>query len=1179
MPAEIKPNLQAEIAHVLFMDVVGYSKLLIDDQRDVQQQLNQIVRSTDQFRIAEKAGKLIRLPTGDGMALVFFSNPEAPVCCALEISKELKNYPELQLRMGIHSGPVSNVADVNDRSSVAGAGINVAQRVMDCGDAGHILLSKRAAEDLAEYRHWHSHLHDLGECEVKHGLMVSVVNLYIDDLGNSQLPQKFKERITLFGNFEILRDAAGNPLLLGRGTFGRTYQARHRYLETMVALKIIDERFARDAMVRQRFLAEARAAAKLSHPHIARLYDFGEKDGVLFYAMEYCAGGDLADYVKENGALPPGDLLEVATQLGSALQSAHAAGLVHRDIKPSNIMLSGSGSSLATKLIDFGLVHVQDAALAAPEETSSFESRLVGTPLFASPEQLREEAVDARADLFSLGMTLWYLALGKPPESGSLSDITASRLSPEGYAPSLPDKFPGQFKSALQRLLEKNPEKRFPSAAEFLQALGPGITPASESHAPPAGRRDKGARAETEVEPLPLENVDAPIAAQWKTGGRQNDTFTGTNYPAVSSTDAKQEAWLHVLTAMLVSNVDLLSRLRRNAGHFAALHLPGILTPLAVRGYSDFTAIVLEKPDCADLLTALQGRTASIAAELYPVLEKIAETCDAVSGASLPGVDLQASNIWLQRPTSSASGPLDLSKVQPKLFPRFLAARDAPELSEAGGEDITSTVTTEMFSSPQSADDIRSQFGRLIYRLSAGRSCPAAASLASQAYVAVPNLSEQANRTLASVIAGQREFATCRLLLQALRRSEGSTAVPSSHGAQSRASSASRAPATTPPAPAPLLAKRDATQTITAKSMAPRIGPAAPFHEPVTRARARPRSKRLALVFSSALLVGLLLVFAAYRFFNKPSPAAPKHIEAESFSPDTKVRLISSGIPRHASFSIAGKKVDPQHDGPDFLLGLGGIAKKFPFEVSVEAKGFKKTAVAVKDESDLAVPHPVTMFRNTGRLMFVGPASDYTHASVSMKSALADEKDLDEIKIERADRGTEIRPGGRNTIEVATGVYAINLRGDNGRTVRPRFLAEKFEIKADDTVSIPIPATFVGQYKGSVKDTADPNKQYGLEITVESGLSNGQLTEHGASARTGAWTDGNVGADGVYRAQVHFEGAEESKGGDVALALRSVDEKKIALAPDIASSNRDSEAKALPPYAATGELERVESNQ
>ena len=190
--ADTKPDPQLEIAHILLIDVVGYSKLLIDEQIEFLKELNQIVRSTECFRTAETAGKLIRVPTGDGMALLFFRSPEEPVRCALEISRTLKDHPHIQVRMGVHSGPVNQVTDVNDRTNIAGAGINIAQRVMDCGDAGHILLSKHLADDLVEYRHWRPHLHDLGECEVKYGLRLHLVNLYKDDLGNPRLPDKLK---------------------------------------------------------------------------------------------------------------------------------------------------------------------------------------------------------------------------------------------------------------------------------------------------------------------------------------------------------------------------------------------------------------------------------------------------------------------------------------------------------------------------------------------------------------------------------------------------------------------------------------------------------------------------------------------------------------------------------------------------------------------------------------------------------------------------------------------------------------------------------------------------------------------------------------------------------------------------------------------------------------------------
>src|SRR6202790_1337915 len=192
MASEVKKEIQLEIAHVLFIDIVGYSKLSINEQSAAIDELTQAVRGSEQFQNAEAAARLIKIPTGDGMALVFYKSPEEPVECALEINRALKDHPKTQLRMGAHSGPVSGVIDVNGQANLAGAGLNMAQRVMDCGDAGHILISKRVADDLGEYEHWRPLLHDLGECEVKHGMRVSIVNLHGDQVGNPQLPKKFQ---------------------------------------------------------------------------------------------------------------------------------------------------------------------------------------------------------------------------------------------------------------------------------------------------------------------------------------------------------------------------------------------------------------------------------------------------------------------------------------------------------------------------------------------------------------------------------------------------------------------------------------------------------------------------------------------------------------------------------------------------------------------------------------------------------------------------------------------------------------------------------------------------------------------------------------------------------------------------------------------------------------------------
>src|SRR5213082_1489793 len=226
MPAEVKKEIQLEIAHVLFIDVVGYSKFSINEQGVVVDELTKVVRSSDQYQKAEAAGRLIKIPTGDGMGLVFHTSPEAPAQCAVEISRALKEHPRLQLRMGVHSGPVSGVIDVNERANVAGAGLNIAQRVMECGDAGHILLSKHVAEDLEEYEQWRPLLHDLGACEVKHGVRVTIVNLHADEVGNPQLPKKFQ---ALKKQSTRMRWAAAAATLLALGAIVAAIAIFSRY--------------------------------------------------------------------------------------------------------------------------------------------------------------------------------------------------------------------------------------------------------------------------------------------------------------------------------------------------------------------------------------------------------------------------------------------------------------------------------------------------------------------------------------------------------------------------------------------------------------------------------------------------------------------------------------------------------------------------------------------------------------------------------------------------------------------------------------------------------------------------------------------------------------------------------------------------------------------------------------
>ena len=228
MPTEATHDLKFEIGHVLFIDIVGYSKLNIHEQSDQIQKLKQVVRGTEQVRLAEAEGKLLRLPTGDGGALVFRTTPEAPVLCAMEIGKELKKHPELHVRMGIHSGPVNQITDLNEQANIAGAGINIAQRVMDCGDAGHILLSRRVADDLEHYPRWQPLLHPLGECQVKHGHKISLFNFYDDEAGNRATPKKLREAKTArtIKSWQIAVPIALLLLLTGAGLYYRSHRNR-----------------------------------------------------------------------------------------------------------------------------------------------------------------------------------------------------------------------------------------------------------------------------------------------------------------------------------------------------------------------------------------------------------------------------------------------------------------------------------------------------------------------------------------------------------------------------------------------------------------------------------------------------------------------------------------------------------------------------------------------------------------------------------------------------------------------------------------------------------------------------------------------------------------------------------------------------------------------------------------
>jgi serine/threonine protein kinase/class 3 adenylate cyclase len=489
MPEEPSPPLAAEMAHVLTMDLVGYSLLPMSHQRQLVNKLQEFVRNTKEFCRAHTQEQLISLPTGDGMAIVFFGDPEAPVRCALELSGTLCQHNDIQLRMGMHTGPVYRVADINLNSNVAGGGINIAQRVMDCGEQGHILLSSMIADVLIPFATWSNCLHDLGEVEVKHGLKVHIYNLYNHGFGNPAVPQKLRmDSDTLRLTSPVAAPAGVGSLVgqtvshyrvlkrLGAGGMGVVYEAEDLRLGRRVAVKSLLEEHPQNLQESGRLLQEARAASSLNHPNICTVFDVGDFNGGYFIVMELLEGETLKSRLQRE-SVSMQSIAELGIQIADALDCAHSHRIIHRDIKPANIFLTSRGQA---KVLDFGVAkliadkregttsdHEGSNSPASAHTVSKSVSLLVGTVPYMSPEQLLGCELDARSDLFSLGVVLYEMATGTLPFRGTSSEIARAILDEAPIPPArLNPGVPVEIDNVISKSLAKDPRFRYQSAVE-----------------------------------------------------------------------------------------------------------------------------------------------------------------------------------------------------------------------------------------------------------------------------------------------------------------------------------------------------------------------------------------------------------------------------------------------------------------------------------------------------------------------------------------------------------------------------------------------------------------------------------------------------------------------------------------------------------------------------------------
>lgn len=523
------------MAHVLFIDMVGYSKLPMDRAKFLVTKFQQTVQKTGEYLRAKSRNELIFRPTGDGGALVFMGNPEAPVRCAIELNKEFASDSEMKLRMGVHSGPVYVVegslrpGDID----VLGDGINTAQRVMDCGDSRHILLSGVTANFLSHVGRWSDFLHDLGEAEVKHGVKVRLFNLYYEGVGNPDAPQCLHKTIPKPSNVQKKADSLVGEVVdhyvilrkIGSGGMGVVYEAEDTSLQRHVALKFLPDNLSRDARHLARFQQEARAASSLNHPNICTIHELGSYGGNCFIAMELLEGSTLKSMIHAR-QLAPKQSIKLAIEIADGLEAAHGRGIVHRDIKPGNIFVTNRGHA---KILDFGLAKWQPDHKHSPDSTVSdglqeltSPGQFVGTVAYMSPEQARGEHLDLRSDLFSFGVVLYEMASGTLPFRGDTSAVLFDAILNRPPAPykSMSSDVPRGIERIINRALEKNREDRYASAAEMraeleslLEAKDPIAQPVVGQAQPVVERAPVAERAQPVAERVADRKESAPTPA------------------------------------------------------------------------------------------------------------------------------------------------------------------------------------------------------------------------------------------------------------------------------------------------------------------------------------------------------------------------------------------------------------------------------------------------------------------------------------------------------------------------------------------------------------------------------------------------------------------------------------------------------------------------------------------
>ena len=556
------------------------------------------------------------------------------------------------------------------------------------------------------------------------------------------------EKLT-FGSYEVLQNPDGSPCLLGQGSFGLTYKAQHVLLGRITALKVIREDLLNrgskaDAEETKSFLSEARAVSKLHHPGIAMVHDCALDKGVFYYAMEYCDGGTLQDRCEKVGPLPWPEVRQIALQIASALDYAHANGFLHRDIKPANIMLNGQGKSRQCKLIDFGLAKKFNADNETSEATvRKDQENFRGNFATASPEQILEKPLDQRSDLFSLGVTLWWLIIGKNP-FGELKrgPLIADRVGPSSYSIALPDDLDPEARLLLEGLLEKNADHRTATAHEVVERLT-----ATHGTVVPAA-------AGVPEPPVILEPLQGPpdLEDGYLVGGTLATAIHVKLYSGECLATRQP-----VIVIIPDASLDPAARGGMRVAASRKLDF-GAYAFLDWRSSGPDDVFVIAKPDGCSLLGILRKFGPARFADALPFLTHLARCFDASHAWTTFGIRVDPGDILVR----ARDGGTDLDRFHAWSDLDPLATRSLPFFSS--GADHSGSNEATLSTSAQEFPPL-AQFAALVYRVLAGSAVRYAAFFTASGYVMASGLSEDGNTLLADTICDpESQPSACRFI-------------------------------------------------------------------------------------------------------------------------------------------------------------------------------------------------------------------------------------------------------------------------------------------------------------------------------------------------------------------------------------------------------------------------------